>query len=695
MRRARHLVLDAALATVVATAAGHVGAEAPPGWRCASCVPDRPWSLDLSASPAWVSDDAYHFGDYTGLTEQGAYLLGTFSGTYVGPATGYFRFDGFSAGPDAAAVFAEAGQQSTWRLAVSYQAIPRRFYDSTVTPYRGNGGEALTLPAGWVRAPTTAGMSALSRTSSPVDVRRDVDVLELDLRIRPDSRWSFLSDYRRLRRQGRNLSAGSFLANAEALVSPVDHTTDELTLGVALHGQGWEASLRYLGSFFDNGEETLTWDNPFTGVPGADSGRTALAPDNEAQQLALAGSMRLPGRTVVSARLAGGRMTQDEHLLPYTTNPDLQTMPLPRSRADIRANTASAGIRVVSSPWRRVTLEADLRFNELNTAKMVNAWEYVVTDSLPAEFPVENPGYDYQRTELSLRGEYRTSRALRLEIGLDARRFERTRQERARTDTERLWLRLHRRLGDGADLDFDLFGERRGGSTYRNPDDSAAGQNPVLRKYNMADRDRYGFRVRATLYPFERWEAGWEVEAGRDDYDGTGIGLTGSRYARAGVDFSWLMGAGVSLFASASTERINDRQSNSQAFSTPDWTASSSDRFDQVTAGLDVPGLIGNVDLHMEYAWSNGRGEVQTDTGGLVSEFPDLTSRRQTFSVGLEYAPGDAWSYGLDAYHEKVVSDDWALDGVGPSTVPNLLSVGAEAFNYDVTVVSLTVRYRH
>jgi hypothetical protein len=32
---------------------------------------------------------------------------------------------------------------------------------------------------------------------------------------------------------------------------------------------------------------------------------------------------------------------------------------------------------------------------------------------------------------------------------------------------------------------------------------------------------------------------------------------------------------------------------------------------------------------------------------------------------------------------------------VGPSTVPNLLSVGAEAFNYDVTVVSLTVRYRH
>jgi hypothetical protein len=43
---------------------------------------------------------------------------------------------------------------------------------------------------------------------------------------------------------------------------------------------------------------------------------------------------------------------------------------------------------------------------------------------------------------------------------------------------------------------------------------------------------------------------------------------------------------------------------------------------------------------------------------------------------------------------ETYDSNDWALAGVGPATVPNLLALGVQPYHDNVNLLGLTVRYQ-
>ncbi|MEJ2089604.1 MAG: MtrB/PioB family decaheme-associated outer membrane protein, partial [Gammaproteobacteria bacterium] len=474
---------------------------------------------------------------------------------------------------------------------------------------------------------------------------------------------------------------------------PVDYTTDDLELSAEYRGDSWQASVRFLGAFFDNGDSVLAWENPYSGPTGVLGGARALAPGNESHQLALSGAWRFPGRTVLNGQLSFASLSQDEELLPYTIDPAISAAPLPTVSANAKADVVNFNLRAMSSPWRRTTLEAEVRLNDFDNKTPVNLYEYVVTDTVTGPGPVANRAYDYERTELKLRGEYRASTRARFSLGFDTKRFQRNFQDRSRTRTNRVWFRVRSRFGDGGDVDLEAFVEDRTGSSFDVLDASAVLENPLMRKYNLSDRERFGLRLTGSLYPASRWDVGWEVEYGRDDYTESRIGLTKTSYARAGLDASWLVVEQGSLYASLFTERVDVAQAGSQTGSLPDWSATTEDDFDTATVGYHHPGLLGPIGVRLDYTWSRGTGETGNNTSGRLSRFPDLKSVRQTVGVGLDYALSDAWRLGFDYYHEKLNSHDWALDGLEPATVPNLLALGADPFNYDVNVVYFSVRY--
>jgi hypothetical protein len=72
---------------------------------------------------------------------------------------------------------------------------------------------------------------------------------------------------------------------------------------------------------------------------------------------------------------------------------------------------------------------------------------------------------------------------------------------------------------------------------------------------------------------------------------------------------------------------------------------------------------------------------------------PDLETRVHTVRLNLAYHWSDSLEIVGDLRYEDSDAEDWALDGVGPATVPNLLSLGAEAYDYDVLVFGLSFRY--
>jgi zinc transporter ZupT len=62
--------------------------------------------------------------------------------------------------------------------------------------------------------------------------------------------------------------------------------------------------------------------------------------------------------------------------------------------------------------------------------------------------------------------------------------------------------------------------------------------------------------------------------------------------------------------------------------------------------------------------------------------------------LGVSYPYSESLTFGFDYIYEKFSSSDWHLDDVEPNTIPNLLALGANAWNYDTSVLYFNVRYQ-
>jgi len=489
-----------------------------PGWTCSLCPPVSGWELDIRAGPGYVSSDDYRYGDYTGLDDKGLYLSGDIFARYWGEDAEFMRFDGYRLGQDSRAMFIEGGKQGMFKVRASYQGIPRRIFDSTSTPYRGSGNDTLGLPAGWVRAPTTQGMTQLGGSLQRVKIERDWDIYSVGAGYTPTSNWAFDVNFRRQERDGKAISSGSFFFDAAMFTRPVEDATDELEISTTYNARNWQVNLGYRGSFYDNDNSSLTWDNAYTAqTPGADTGRMALAPDNDSHQITLAGSMTLPRRTIINGQISLGRMKQDENFLPYTSNSLIATSALPRNSPNAKVDTTNINLRAVSSPWQKVTLQGEFRYNERDNKTSENTYNYVVTDLFNSANSARNRAYDYERYDYRLRGEYRLPARTRLYAGYDYETDERTQQARSKTTTDRVWAQVRAKVTKIADLDVKVYTEKRDGSSYKQPTNTSTPENPLMRKYNMADRDRDGIKARASTYAGERFNLGVEYEYNEDE----------------------------------------------------------------------------------------------------------------------------------------------------------------------------------
>ena len=659
---------------------------------CELCLSSAGWELDISAGPAYVSDDSFRFGDYTGLEDKGFYLFGDVFARYWGENAEFVRLDAYRLGLDSRALFIEGGKQGLYKLRASYQGIPRRIYDTTSTPYRRNGS-SLQLPSGWVRAPSTQGMTQLDSSLQQVKIERDWDIYNAGIEFTPVNHWAFDLNFKHQERSGNTISSGAFFLDAVEFSSPVEDSTVEMDASIAYTEETWQASLSFTGSFFSNDNTNIDLDNPYSPqTPGADTGNLALAPDNDAQQITLAASMTLPARTMISGLISLGRMSQDEAFQPYTSNALIPTAALPRGSANAEVETSLINLRLVSSPFKKFTFQGKLQHKERDNKTPEDVFDYVVTDLFTSPTSVSNKAYDYKRTDLGLSGEYRLPVRSRVSAGYDYERSERSHQARDETNTNKLWTKFKTRAVDATDMSIELYVEDRGGSEY-NVSNANSSENPLMRQFNLANRKRNGMVANINSYANERLNVGFEVEFNNDDYDDTQIGLLKSQYQRFGFDASYLLNTDVSIFGSIYRENINSRQAGSQLFTNPDWLGETDDTFNNASVGILYPKIYGRLDATLEYSYAKSEGDINNNTSGLTSDFPELQSKFQQIKLGLTYPYNKSIIIGFYYMYEKFKADDWALEGVDASTVPNLLSLGANPYDYDVHVFYLSLRY--
>ena len=663
-------------------------------WRCKYCEFEKGTSTSLELGLGYVSDDSFKFGEYTGLQEHGLIVIGNAQSRYRNVKNAsYWDIAANDLGLDTRSIELEGGKQGRYKLSFFYAELPHYISDSARTPFIGSGGNRLSLRPGWVYAGSTNGMAALGSHLRDINLETKRTRMGVGASYVPARHWETSINYRHETHEGKQRIAGSFYFNAAEFAQPVDYTTDLIDVAASYSGNSWQAKLAYHGSIFKNTNDSLTWGNPYTPiVPGAVEGELSLPPDNQFHQALGSIALRLGTASRLMADVAFGRMTQNENYLSATTNAMLTVSPLPAASLDGRVDTVNANVKWHAALNDKFRMNAAYRYSDRNNKSPRNTYEWVITDASIAT-PRTNVPYSYTRDTFKLDGEYRLTKGAKTSVGYDYQQYERTYQEVEESKEHTIWASLiARSLGD-TNLSLRVAHANRDKDGYQVIAGVDSPENPLMRKYNMANRNRDTLGVRMDFMATELTNMGISVDLANDDYPDSSIGLTSSRESILGFDFSTHLTMYTIYNVYLSFEEISSDVSGSQLYSIPDWSGSMSDRFNTAGMGINHSLMNNKADIGIDYVFTHSLGEISIVGGGSGSRLPDLDTTLYSVKVYGNYRLSDKLELKGTYWYEYFSSSDWAFDGVGEATIPTTLSLGQDSPSYNVNVLMLSMRY--
>jgi MtrB/PioB family decaheme-associated outer membrane protein len=712
-------------------------------FRAAAEGPPPPlvWG-EIEAGAYRSTEDSYPWGEFTGIKDDAWYGLADFDiegrAPWDGDETWNFHAQGKNLALDSRWLRLEGGFQGLFDLWLEWDQIPRFVDDTARTVFQGRGSGLLTLPQDWVPSDTTTGFTALGTSLRRLNVYRERRDLRTGAALVLPRGFELDAQYEWERREGRRVT-GAMIGNTggnprtSLVPEPIDWTTHEADGTLRWAGERLQLQVGYEFSRFDNGEESLTFQNPYAAIGGWSAaagfpafGRKALEPDNHFHQVSASGGYSLPWRTRIMANFSYGWFRQDEQLLPYTVNPDLVvTRPLPRGRADAKIDATNVGVRITSRPLDRLRISAGYRFDDRDNDTPRDVFLYVPADSSDQPASLAS-----NRARLNLPNSYRLHEG-RIDVGYELFRrtelsagYERQREERSWTETDRLdddifRVGLRSRALRWADLRIDGVHWKRDAGDYFHQAPVVWGfapeyvatvsplarfENvPPFRKFSYTDRDRSSIDARVALLPLDTLSFGGNVGWTLDEYDGSELGLRERRNLHWGLDATWSPLTSLTAYAWFQRERyeseLRARQFNNTAAafaSANDWRALDADDIDSVGAGAEWTLLDDRLRLRADYALSWSKERVAVDTGpGLAPALPLPDARTYihdvSFSAEVRVVDGLRARFGYLFQH--LDQNDWATDGVAPATITTALGLGQSAPDHAAHLFAFSLIY--
>jgi len=663
-------------------------------WACESCPFDQGYRAEIDAGATNVSDDAARFGNYTGYDEKGTYADVSGQGRYANDG---YRLDWSveDLGLDSRVVELSTGKQGVFDFGFGYQDLPFRRFDTTSTVFNPSSDSTLTLPSGWVAAGTTGQMTQLASSLQQRHIGTDRQIVDVGAGWTPGDAFRLFADFRRQTRDGIDISSAGSYTQAAFLPRWIDYETDQIDAGVQYHSDSVSLTLAYYGSFFTNQNPSLTWETPFLAAPGGTSLRAAREPDNDFSQVSLSGKYHLAaGNTVIAFLAASGRGEQNAAFLPYTINPNVVTSALPRSSLDAQVDTFNYAFTVTSRPLDKLRVKFAYRYDERDNKTPISDWERVIVDAIPSGEVEQNVPYSYDRLHTIVSGEYTLSRKWRLSAGYERKEMNRDYQEVAEQTTDLGWGQVRWRPAAWLDIRAKGGASQRGIDRYNDTIAVSLGQNPLMRKYNLAYRYREFGEVVAAISPLEL-PVSVSVSAlfADDDYKESLVGLNGAEEFRATADISWAVSESASVYLVFGQDRIDAHQTGAEQFGFWDWSAFHEDDFAHTGVGMTWRPSDSKFDFSFDYNRGTGETRIALDSlSGGPSTLPTLESTLDSAHVEASYAFSDRLQGTFHLRYERFDLEDWAL--VSQTTLPTVLTLGAQPYDYDVYAVGIGIRYR-
>ena len=653
--------------------------------------------------PGYVSDDSYRFGRYTGLEEEGLFVNGGFDVHFRPGRPDYLHLQGYDLGLDSRRLSIEYGEQGRYETRLQYRELPSFKMDSAQTPYQNPGHDNLVVAPGG--SPTVL---------RPFELDTKRKRLSGGISYFPRKDWKTSLDFSHEKKDGTDWIGGALLGtsagNAQGggfgrtyaviLPEPIDQTTTEIDANLEYSGGESQWRLNLHASLFENDYESLRWANPGFDTSGfgggltlPDQGQLALAPDNQFYQLSLSGATRLTDTTRFTGALSVGLMQQDEDFLPYGIDGSAAaTAALPRSSLDGEVWVYSARAGITARPIRPLRLKAQYRYDERDNDTPQETYTYDRMDSGSTSRAVTNEPLSYKKHKLILDANYRFSSDWSGSAGYQYRDTERNFSD-VEESTEHIGKAgLKWRPRDDFDASLQLSTSTRDASDYEAELDN---QNPLLRKYTLADRDRDQAGVLLNYAPAHNLNIGFSASLLEDDYTDSDLGLTDADSQNYNLDVSYFPSQDIRLNAFYSFERIESGQRGASAADTF-YKIDYDDKIDTFGVGASFDNVWKELDLGINYRYSKGIGEIDytgLGAGATSSAYPDLENELHHIELSAGYDIKKNTRIKLSAIYESMRIDDWALDGIPPYPDNQLLTLGNDTEEYDVFAFMFAVQH--
>jgi len=693
LSRPHRVRLAAAISAVLAAASTPADPSSPPDtsdWKCTQCPFPTGYAAEAEAGIIGGSGENAAFGRYTGIDRGGAYADAAASGEYRGADGSYANYDLERLGLASRDGYLDGGREGRFDLRLSYDGQPNDLYDTGATPFKAHGS-TLALPADWVPAGGTAGMSALGASLTPVRIESDRRTVALLARYLASSSWTVFGEFRHEEHDGTGLGGASFLTEALQLAQPFDYVTNSFEAGAAWSGQKASLRLSYTGSWFDDQYDSISFANPYLPiVPGSTLGQLATPPGNTLQQLAAVGNVQLPWRTTLNYTASFGTLKQNAAFLPISTLAG-STAPAPGSLdGDVHLSHYALGL--ASRPLPKLSLRGNASYDGRDDKTPPLSIAYVVTDTFPGGTAV-TPRYSEDRVRLDGGADYTLVRWLKVGVGgkLDDIHYG-PGQVVSWTQNAESWALAT--LAPVPSLSITL----KGGDGLRKASsfDSLAlppEENPLIRAYDYAPRDRVFYSLTGAWTATATLSASVEGFLARDDYRSSPLGLQSVHEARGSATLTWTPRDTLSAYIDAGYERLFNLQSGFTGADTSAWLADDSERFWNVGVGARWTPRE-RWTLSLDYLLAPSYDNNDTTVSGLAQAFPQNWTKLDSTRFDLAYRWTSAMQLHFRYTRETYNSSDWALNGVGASTVPSLLALGVQPYRDNVNLFAVAIRYQ-
>ncbi|MEO7192791.1 MAG: MtrB/PioB family outer membrane beta-barrel protein [Vicinamibacterales bacterium] len=540
------------------------------------------------------------------------------------------------------------------------------------------------------------------------------------------------SSVRHVNRDGQIPFGGSFgHSNVVETMAPVKHQLSDIDTS-AEYAQG-NLLVRggYDGSWFHNDVTSLTFDNPWrlTDIGSAGSrGRTSLPPSNSFMSVNGMLSYRLPHRSRATLYGSLGSLRDaGDPLLPFTVNTALPVVPLDRATTDGHASTSSINASFSSRPTKMV--DVDVRFRT-----------YDYNNRTPEFRIVQRVGYDNAVSVVSPAGETEPFGLTRSTFDADVRLtpvrivsagigftrnvedrthriFEQTRENVVRVTADSVtgrWFTMRTKFEHG---------ERRGEGSVSEiaAELSAIGEQPGMRHFDIASRNRNRITVTAAATPLNVLSFDVSAAAGKDDFIESEFGLRDNQHRvyGAGVELSPTdeIGGGVSYSLERYTALSRSRQANPGVqFTDPsrNWATDSLDRSGSWTGHAEWLQIKRKLDVNLFGDLSRSRGLYRYITGPVVdrtlpeeavvpttlpqpTQLPLVRSELSRVNLDVVYALTARWGLGTSFGVERYRVSDFTLDSQAISRVdlPGALLLGYQYLPYTAKTFWVRAIYRY